>query len=271
LDSGCTDNFLLVNAPCLNKVKSWTPLTVRLPNGATMESSHTAELDIPGLNAAASKAHFYPGMANHSLLSVGQLCDEGYIVTFKQASVTICDSEKSQILSGPRELNTGLWRINLKQTNNHIPYPIENNVYELRSTGALVHYLHKALCSPTKSAMLQAVKDGHLIIWPGLTEDAIIKHLKLTPATAMSHMNQRRQNIRSTSKAPIENQPTPDTDLGTKTHLVYAVVVDQGQLYKDLMGKFRVRSSKGNSYVMVCYVYDCNYVKVIPMKSRSAS
>jgi hypothetical protein len=39
----------------------------------------------------------------------------------------------------------------------------------------------------------------------------------------------------------------------------------------DLMGKFPVRSSKGNSYVMVCYVYDCNYVKVIPMKSRSAS
>jgi hypothetical protein len=37
------------------------------------------------------------------------------------------------------------------------------------------------------------------------------------------------------------------------------------------MGKFPVRSSKGNSYVMVCYVYDCNYIKVIPMKSRSAS
>jgi hypothetical protein len=50
--------------------------------------------------------------------------------------------------------------------------------------------------------MLQAVKDGHLITWPGLTEDAINKHLKLTPATAMGHMNQRRQNIRSTSKAP---------------------------------------------------------------------
>jgi hypothetical protein len=52
---------------------------------------------------------------------------------------------------------------------------------------------------------------------------------------------------------------------------MYAVVVDQGQLYTDLTGKFPVRSSKGNSYVMVCYVYDCNYVKVIPMKSRSAS
>jgi hypothetical protein len=47
VDSGCTIHFLLVNAPCLNKVKYRTPLTVRLPNRATMESSHTAELDIP--------------------------------------------------------------------------------------------------------------------------------------------------------------------------------------------------------------------------------
>jgi hypothetical protein len=128
------------------------------------------------------------------------------------------------------------------------------------------------LFSPTKAAMLQAVKDGHLInCWPGLTEDAINKHLKLTPATAMGHMNQRHQNIRSTSKASNEKQQPPDTDLGTKTHLVYAVVVDQGQLYTDPTGKFPVCSSKGSSYVMLCYIYDCNYIKVTPMKSRSTS
>jgi hypothetical protein len=238
--SRCTNHFLLVNAPCLNKVESRTPLTVRLPNGATVESSHTAELDIPKLNAASSKAHVFPGMANHSLLSVGQLCDEGYIVTFTQDTVTICDSRNSQILSGPRDLNTGLWCINLKQTNKHIPEPIANNMYELCNTGDLVHYLHKALFSPTKSAMLQAVKDGQLVTWPGLTEDANNKHLNLTPATAMGHLNQRRQNIRSSSNAPIEKEPTLDTDLGTNTHLVYAVVVDQCQLYTDLTGKFPV-------------------------------
>jgi hypothetical protein len=236
-----------------------------------MESSHTAELDIPELNADAPTAHVFPGMTTHSLLSVGQLCDEGYIVAFKQDTVTICNSGNSQVLSSPRDLNTGLWRINLRQTNKHIPDPIANNVYELRNTGDLVHYLHKALFSPTKSAMLQAVKDGHLITWPGLTEDAINKHLKPTPATAMGHMSQWRHNILSSSKAPIEEQPTPDTDLGNKTHLVYAIVVDQDQLYTDFTGKFPVRSSKGNSYVMVCCIYDCNYVKVIPMKSRSAS
>jgi hypothetical protein len=141
--------------------------------------------------------------------------------------VTICDSEKSQILNGPQNLNTGLWRINLKKTYNHIPEPKANNVYKLLNTGALVHYLNKALFSPTKSAMLPAVINGHLITWPGLMEDAINKHLKLAPATAMGHMNQRRQNIRSTSNNPIGAQPGPDTDLGSTTHLVYAVLVNQ--------------------------------------------
>jgi hypothetical protein len=111
VDSGCTDHFLLVNAPCLNKVKSQTPLTVRLPNGATMESSHTTELNIPHLNAAASIAHVFHGMANHSLLSVGHFCNEGYVVTFKDASVTVCDSQKFQIMSGPRDSDTASERI----------------------------------------------------------------------------------------------------------------------------------------------------------------
>jgi hypothetical protein len=73
---------------------------VRLSNGATMESSHTSDLDIPELNAAASKAHVFPGMAHHSLLLVGQLCDEGYIVTFRRNTVTIGNSDNAKLLSG---------------------------------------------------------------------------------------------------------------------------------------------------------------------------
>jgi hypothetical protein len=181
-----------------------------------MESSHTAELNIPELNANASKVHVFPGMAHHSLLSVGQLCNKGYIGTIKNASVTVCSSHKFQILSGPRDLDTGLWCINLRQYNQQVHQPIPNNVCELRNTGELIHYLHKALFSRTKSALLQAVKNGHLVTWPGLTEDAIHTHLKLMPATAMGHINQRPQNIRSTSKTTIEYVPTTDTNLGKK-------------------------------------------------------
>jgi hypothetical protein len=94
-----------------------------------MESSHTDESDIPELNAAASKSHVFPGMDNQSLLLVGQLCDEGYIVTFKHASVTVCNSQKSHIMNGPWDLATGLWPISLKQDDTHIPEPIKNNVY----------------------------------------------------------------------------------------------------------------------------------------------
>jgi hypothetical protein len=129
-------------------------------------------------------------------------------------------------------------------------------VYELCNTGALVKYLHKAMFSPTKSALLQAVKNGHIITWPGLTEQAINKHLKMTPATAMGHMNQRRQNMRSTSKvsttSDIEDEAVAPAGLGSKTHLVYAVVIYQGQLYTDLTGRLPVTSSKGNWYVMIC-------------------
>jgi cytoplasmic iron level regulating protein YaaA (DUF328/UPF0246 family) len=97
--------------------------------------------------------------------------------------------------------------------------------------------------SPTKSALLQVVKSGHLITLPGLTEQEINKHFKLMTVTAMCNMNQLRHNIRSSSKNSItfdmEDEAVTPAGLGTKTHLVYAVVVYQGQLYTDLTVNFR--------------------------------
>jgi hypothetical protein len=65
VDSGCTGHFLLINAPCRNKIKSKHPLRVRLPNGDTMDSSHKAALDIPELSESASVAHVFPAMVMH--------------------------------------------------------------------------------------------------------------------------------------------------------------------------------------------------------------
>jgi hypothetical protein len=240
-----------------------------------MESTHTTSLYIPGLKKSASIVNIFPGMANHLLLSVGKLCNEGYSVTFKIDAVTIYNPLGVHILKGARDLDMGLWHINLRKEHQQRPHEVANNVYELCNTEAGVTYLHMAMFSPTKSALLQAVKNDRLITWPGLTEQAINTHLKITPATTTGHMNQCRQNIRSTSKTPItfdmEDEEVTPEGLGTKTHLVYAVVVDQGQLYTYLTGRFPVRFSKGNWYVMVCYAYDCNYIKVVITKSRSAS
>jgi hypothetical protein len=148
-------------------------------------------------------------MKNNSLVSVGQLCDEGYSLLFSISEVTFLDSKQKTLLKGSRDSNTGLWRINVcqkeVQTRGNTAKPQNrissaNNVYDLRNTGTLVDYLHNAMFSCTKSALIHAVKKGHLATWPGLTEDAINKYLKMKPSTAMGHMDQKRQNIRSTNK-----------------------------------------------------------------------
>jgi hypothetical protein len=92
VDSGCTGHFLLSNVSCFQKSVTTNPLTVRLPNGQTMKSTHTAIRDIPQLSKAAKAAHIFPAMENNSLLSVGKLCDEGYYVLFSIDEVTIMNA-----------------------------------------------------------------------------------------------------------------------------------------------------------------------------------
>jgi hypothetical protein len=113
VDSYCTGHFLFINAHFRSKTKYVTPLRVILPNGDTMGSTHTASLDIKKLSDAASLAHVLPAMASNSLLSVVQLYNEGYYVTFKIDGVAIFSHGGKSILKGHRILGKGLRRINL--------------------------------------------------------------------------------------------------------------------------------------------------------------
>jgi hypothetical protein len=53
-----------------------------------------------------------------------------------------------------------------------------------------------------------------------------------------------------------------------KTHLVFAVFLDQGQIYTVLTGSFPTWSIKGNNNLIICYSYDANYIRPIAMKSK---
>jgi hypothetical protein len=78
--------------------------------------------------------------------------------------------------------------------------------------------------------------------------------LKVTPVTAMGHMHQKRQHIRSTKNevtSDLEDETITPSSSGIKTYLVYAAVIDQGPLYTYLTGRFPVGSIKGNWYVMM--------------------
>jgi hypothetical protein len=102
---------------------------------------------------------------------------------------------------------------------------------------------------------------------------AVKKYLKLTPATAMGHMNHRLQNTRSTKPKLIAQDYEDINPLGSeeKTHLVFAVVLDNGQVHTDLTGAFPTQSNRGNNGLMICYSYDANYIRPIAMKSKSGA
>jgi hypothetical protein len=89
---------------------------------------------MPSLPQAARQAHILPGLAQHSLLSVGQMCDSGCSVTFTASNVMVTNGH-SMILTGQRYKESSLWRVPLN------PAPPLNfgqehsarNVYEQKS------------------------------------------------------------------------------------------------------------------------------------------
>jgi hypothetical protein len=226
LDSGCTEHFLIANAHCKNKVLAQTPLEVHLPNGATIASKYTAALDLPSLPNAAKQAHILPGLAHHSLLSVGQMCDSGCDVTCTSNKVAVTHGA-TKILNGQRDKESGLWRVPLGNINSAQAAPEHSvhNVYEQKYTHDTITYLHAFCFSPVQDTWLKSIQNGHFATWPSLTVENVCKYLPKYDAMVKGHTNQIRQHIRSTQPAVAD--PTPESELvqEDKCNFMYATIM----------------------------------------------
>ncbi len=90
LDTGATSHFFLTQAPIQNKRTDPHPISVCLPNGQTLRSTHKGDIPILHmLPPTARQCHLIPGMKNFSLISVGKLCDAGCQAIFNSTTVTI--------------------------------------------------------------------------------------------------------------------------------------------------------------------------------------
>ena len=144
-------------------------------------------------------------------------------------------------------------------------------------TAELIQFMHAACGHPVPSTWIQAIQSGNFATWPGLTADAVRKHLPKSTATVKGHLNQQRKNVRSTQRPVSEPNPKPkseipilDSDLNVKTHQVFAAAIEiTGQISTDLTGRFPVTSSRGNKYLLVLYDYDSNSILTEAMKNRS--
>ena len=68
----------------------------------------------------------------------------------------------------------------------------------------------------------------------------------------MSNANQQKQGASRKHEAAFQTFP-----------------VESGKIASDLTGRFPIRSSKGNQYVMVVYIHDPNVILAIPLKDRT--
>jgi hypothetical protein len=219
LDSGCTSNCLSATAPCTSKQAAHVPLNVNMPNGTSIQLSHTCDLLLTDLPSQSRKEHILPGMVHNSLLSVGQLCNSRCDVIFNKEQVAVLKDGKCVML-GSRDPQSRLWRFDLKQKPKVMQHEC-NHTHETSNHKELINYLHAACFSPVKSTWMTAIKNGNFASRPGLTEHAIEKHLSKSTATFKVHMHHQRLYTRSTEikeKEGCDNDTEIALDNGVKTH-----------------------------------------------------
>jgi hypothetical protein len=161
-----------------------------MPNGTTIQSSHTCELLLTDLPPQARKAHILPGLVHNSLICVGQLCDNGCDVTFTQEQITV-SMDGTCVMYGSRDPRSRLWRVDLEQKFETKNVQC-NHAHDKSNQKYLINYLHTACFSPVKSTWITAIKNGHFTSWPGLTEHAVEKHLSKSTSTTKGRLNQKR-------------------------------------------------------------------------------
>ena len=268
---------------------------VILPDNSAIQPTTKGHLNLPGLSNKGTNAFIFPDLKSASLISVGQLCDDGCTVTFTAEDVT-ATKNKQVVLHGDRNLEDKLWDIKFDQFGNHIRASThQHNESDLHclnviipkdlSISKLIQFYQGCLFSPAKSTLLKAVNNNNFITWPGLTPTNVQKYYKDTVYTAKGHLNQEKQNIQST-KLKMNPIPTfaeqkiadedsfPTVEVGQKTQNYICSIQafqykDTG--YSDLTGRFPFQSTRGNEYILVMYDYDSNAILAKPVKNRQAA
>ena len=99
-----------------------TPVEVTLHNLETLTSELEGKLPLDEqlLSAKARTATVLNGLGSASLISLGQLCNDGCTVVLTRTTLRVCKAGKV-LIQGPRNWNDRLWDIELLQPRLHQP------------------------------------------------------------------------------------------------------------------------------------------------------
>ena len=216
-DSGATTTYLKKeHAKFLRNLQSLQngPKAV-LPNNTTIAAA--AQGDLPLHPYLTPKALIYPQLKSESLLSIGQLCDDGCTAVFDKENLNIY-KQNELVLKGNRNKQDGLW---------DVPFPVLKANYIIqkdKSKHDLGQYLHGCAFSPVISTFQMAINKGNFITWPGIDDLKFKKLLESPIATTLGHLDQERSNLQSTKL--IENDDAFPPTIPTKTRNCFYQIID---------------------------------------------
>lgn len=296
-DSGTTGHyFALKDMNCLRDVKpveAHKSVTVTMPNGQEITSSHTGKLNYPNITNG-NEVHIFKTLWG-SLLSIGELCDTGLTAVFTANAVYIVDADNEVVvLSGERDPTTRLWMIALtpitpknehialrqaqaavwKKSRNSTP-PVSDqgqangaSVQKLDNSGDRVEFFSRVFSSMAEPTIMQAIK-RNWIKFPGITLRILKqqRHRLRTHESAAGHLDQVHQNHQPSAQPVKEFTPSPEHDLKPTTILTYSYRQEGNHM--DATGRYPIISHQGHQYMLIMYSEAGNYIKVLPMKDRS--
>ncbi len=119
---------------------------------------------------------------------------------------------------------------------------------------------------------------GYLKGFPGLTAQRVRCHIQINVATKKGHIDQTRQGQCSTQPNPTNtsntnnlfdnNDALPDHINEGLINLVFMVIHDiTGLVFSNQTSHFPITSNRGQSYLVIFYIYDANFIASVPIKN----
>jgi hypothetical protein len=169
-DMGATSVFVKDRVPVSNKRLATHLLTVNLPNGHKVQSTHTCDVVVPGFSHPLVR-HIVPNLAIALLFGICLLCNAGCIVVFDKYK---CNTwyEGKIILTEPQNKSTELWTLLFMAQEQHMPLtaaspvpchpkPLNPSIasftHSIRTRVITVKFAHQSLGNPHISTLLKAI------------------------------------------------------------------------------------------------------------------
>ncbi len=121
-DTGATSVFVMTGTPMSNICPTTHPLTIDLPDGKVVKSTHVCDMVIPGLPTELV-GHIVSDLQIASLLGIRILCKARCIVVFLDM-VCYVKYKGKIILTGIKDPSTDLWTLPIT------PAAITQNAYQ---------------------------------------------------------------------------------------------------------------------------------------------